>query len=293
MDPPRYLFKSFSICNPELVKDIEDCPSGDELTVITNGGSEISKQRATAKLLPIDVHFNPHSLANILSLRNVANIPNARLTMDTAVDHAILLHVNDEIIRFTECRDGLYYFDTNHNHSNPPLTQYPNDVTLLNMVQTNKQHYSTKEIKGADTARKIQASIGWPSTETFKTILTNNQLRNSNITADDISRAKRIYGPPPPLLMGKSTRSTPSKVNIHHTPLPLQIKERYVSVHLHIDFFYVNGLPFLHTKSEHLNFLTVQTGKTRNASNILHGLKTVINLYEKSGFQIKAIFGDN
>ena len=284
-------------CNRKLIHDIQPCEPNQELHIITNGGSETFPYTATSNLLPIPVHFNPHSLANILSLSSVANIPGARITMDTHVEKAILLHVNGQTYKFLECQDGLYFYDTKHlpNHSNNMLSNYsaPSSYHFLQRVDDNKAFYTRRQIEGADTARRIQASIGFPSTPVFKQIIQNNLIRNCGITSDDISRAERIYGPLPPLLQGKSTRSKPKPINIHHIPLPLQIQERHNEISLHIDFFYVNGLPFLHTKSEHINFLTVQTGKTRNTSSITQGLNTVINLYHKRGLKVKNIFGDN
>ena len=55
----------------------------------------------------------------------------------------------------------------------------------------------------------------------------------------------------------------------------------------------MNGLPFLHTKSEDINVLTVQSAKNRNTSSITQSLNTVIDLYNKRGFKIQNIFGGN
>ena len=184
----------------------------------------------------------------------------------------------------------MYYYDTaQNNHSNTVLENYsrePSSYHFIQRVDQNKALYTHRRIKGADTARRMQASIGYPSTQVFKQIVQNNLMQNCRITSDDISRAERIYGPPPPLLQGKSTQSKPKPVNVHHLPLPLQIQERHKDIILHIDFFYVNGLPFLHTKSENIHFLTVQSGKTQNTQSITQGLTTVINLYTKNIFTI-------
>lgn len=51
----------------------------------------------------------------------------------------------------------------------------------------------------------------------------------------------------------------------------------------------MNGLPFLHTNSPTINFLAVQSRKTRNTQ----GLQTVTNIYTKRGFILNSIFGDN
>ena len=281
-------------CNEHLVHNLKPCQPHQELDIITNGGSETFTSMATANIVPITVHFNPRSLANILSLGDVANIPGARLTMDTEVERAILLHVNGDIIKFHECKDGLYFYDTGaHKHSNATVSPYTSSHSFVQRVDHNKALYSRKQIAGADTARRIQAAIGFPSTEAFKNIVSTNLIRNCGITADDITRADRIYGPPAPILQGKSTRSQPKRLQVQYTPLPLQIQERHANVNLHIDFFYVNGLPFLHTKSETINFLTVQSGKTRNTRSILEGLSTVIKLYNNRGFKVRGIFGDN
>ena len=55
----------------------------------------------------------------------------------------------------------------------------------------------------------------------------------------------------------------------------------------------MNRLPVLHTKSSKINFLTVQTGETRNTQSITKGLKAVINTYTTRGFTITDLHGDN
>ena len=284
--------------NKNLVNNIKACGKNEELHIITNGGSQTFPYTATDKLLNIPVHYEPNSLANILALSDVADIPGARITMDTNLDRAILLHVHDKTIRFQECQDGLYYYDpvANHKHSNKQLTLYSNNTsqyTFLQTVAENEKMYSRREVEGAKMARHLQSIIGFPSTSGFINIINNNLIRNCGVTADDITRADRIYGPPPPLLLGKSTRSKPNKVQLSHVPLPLQIQERFKNISLHVDFFYVNGHPFLHTKSEFVNFLTVQSGKTRTTASITQGLQTVLEVYNKRGFNVTKIFADN
>ena len=249
-------------CNPQLVHNITPCEPHQELQIITNGGQEFFAHHATSNLVPLPVHFNSKSLANILSLSDVANIPGAKVTMDTSVERAIKLHLQDKVITFNECKDGLYYHDTSSNtinDSNVSLLPYSCDhnLTLLQSVKQNKSLHTKKQIEGADAARQLQTNIGYPSTTTFKQMISNNLIRNCGVTVDDVSRAERIYGPLTPILQGKATRPRPKRVQVENLPLPLQIEERYKNVDLHIDFFYVNGLPFLHTKADKIHFLTV------------------------------------
>ena len=55
-----------SICNSDLVDNIQY--ENTTTTVHTNGGSKDYTKTASLHLLPLDVHFNSTSIANILSL---------------------------------------------------------------------------------------------------------------------------------------------------------------------------------------------------------------------------------
>ena len=104
------------------------------------------------------VHFNANSIANIVSLSDIANLDGAKLTMDTSVERAINLHVNNMTIQFKECADGLYYYDTNapiNTNSNPSNTMNVTNysTSLVQTVNNNKQLHSKRDVQGADQAR--------------------------------------------------------------------------------------------------------------------------------------------
>ena len=105
-------------CNPRMISNVKPCGPGKGVTVITNGGAQTFEEEGILNFLPLKVHFNENSVANILSLSDVANLPGATLKMDTSVARAINLSYNNVVYRFNECADGLYYhnpFDTNDN----------------------------------------------------------------------------------------------------------------------------------------------------------------------------------
>eukprot|EP00957_Ditylum_brightwellii_P034064 2580467-Ditylum_brightwellii.AAC.1 len=59
------------------------------------------------------VHFNENTTTTVLSLSDIASIDGVHLTMNTLEEHGILVHFDDsKVIKFKECDDGLYYFDT-------------------------------------------------------------------------------------------------------------------------------------------------------------------------------------
>ena len=207
--------------NQSLVTKIKPIP--DPMTIITNGGSETFDKLATCNFLPIEVHFNQSSLANILSLKDVANLEGASITMDTTVERAINLNYNGEHFKFLECLDGLYFLDTKTLKAKTHLHPY----SFVQNVHDIKSSFSNKDIKAADSARRLQEELGWPSTNTLKTIISQNLVTHSPVTVDDIERGTIIYGPPPPLLKGKSTRPKPPKPIHQYQPLPAQIYQRF------------------------------------------------------------------
>ena len=59
------------------------------------------------------VWVNPASMANILSLAHVTSV--CRITMDSDVENALLLHQKDgSIMKFSKMSSGLYYYDATH-----------------------------------------------------------------------------------------------------------------------------------------------------------------------------------
>ena len=184
-----------------LVKNITTCSPNDVLTVHTNGGQKSFLSTAELKLFPLCVHFNADSMANILSLKDIASLSDVRIRIDTDQDCAIFVELGDKMWQFSECRDGLYYYDTaqnlnEENKSKAAITHYSN----LSTVNANKEFFTSNEIKGVNDAREMQQLIGQPSTTTFKKIIQKNLVCNSKVTVDDINRAELIYGPATPLL---------------------------------------------------------------------------------------------
>ena len=140
----------------------------------------------------------------------------------------------------------------------------------------------------------LQEYIGLPSTEAFKSYINKNLILNCDTTIDDIDRSIKIYGTHRPLLQGKMTRKGTLSTTVHvKIPLPPQIAENYSKVQLYIDFFYVNKIPLLHTKSGHINFLTVQPYSSRGKKEIIKGPNILKKIYRSRGFRIICFHGDN
>ena len=214
------------ICNPSLVQDLVDVD--EPVRGFSNGGSQDYIQRGKLKLFDFPMHFNDASMANILSLSEVANT--YRTTMDTNFSPSIIVHLpKDQQLVFTQCGSGLYYFDTTEAKTKFAVTNY----SFLSTSSSNKEYFTCREIEQAYAARLLQAQIRWPSTEHFKHIVNNNLLVNCTVTADDISCAEAIYGPSVPILQGKMIRRCPQHHrNIKCLPLPPMISDHHSRVYL-------------------------------------------------------------
>ena len=122
--------------NPDLFGPISLCDNNDVLTIRTNGGCIDFTHTCEFQLLPIRCHFNSNSMANILSMKDVINLDGVCVTMDSSVDRAITVQYEDMMMKFRECSDGLYYFDTAADDAINSLYSYSflstvNDNTLF------------------------------------------------------------------------------------------------------------------------------------------------------------------
>ena len=62
-----------SVCNNEaMIGNVSNCTSGETLMVYTNGGSKTFINISPFFFLPLEIHFNPDSMANILTIKYVA-----------------------------------------------------------------------------------------------------------------------------------------------------------------------------------------------------------------------------
>ena len=282
--------------NRDLVHDLRPCSQDEKIILVTNGnGSIVFEETAIPHILPgFRVHFNPSSMANILSLRDVASLPGVRITMDSSVARAINVHLPSGMTYvFNEASNGLYVMDVSSigNVTNPIITNY--SPSFLSTVSDNQAHFTRLQIEGANNARLLHEQIGWPSLADFKRYISTNSILNCKVTLEDVDRAEFIYGTPLPILKGKMTRPSPKYKPPTLAILPPHIKQHHSNIELYVDFFYVNQLPFLHTKSRHVNFLTVQQLKSRSKNEIIAGIKEVIKMYTTRGFSISTIHGDN
>ena len=98
--------------NKAYVKEIHQVADSEKLKLFSTGGTTYFEKQGTCNILPIKVWFNDKSLANILSMNEVANIDGVSITMDTSIDNAIIVNLPDgNSLRFEQINDGLYAYN--------------------------------------------------------------------------------------------------------------------------------------------------------------------------------------
>ena len=134
----------------------------------------------------------------------------------------------------------------------------------------------------------------FPGTSTLKTYLQDNLINNSTVTVEDVNRANIIYGPSIPNIQGQMTRRRPiTHEKLARVPLPPIIQQQHHKIALSMDFFFVNGNIFFHTKSHKVNFISVQSCNSGSIGTIIAGLKLIQKKYRTRGFSISEYHGDN
>jgi Zinc knuckle len=274
------------IKNPSMLKNIR--PSRTALRVITNGGFQDSTMVGDFPNLG-EVWYNRDSIANILSLAAVRKV--CRVTMDTAVFSSMFVHrLDGSIMEFIEQPSGLYVFKPSNN-SNVKVTAY----TMVSTVAGQKKLFTNRQVAAADAARDLYRKLGRPSEPEFQSILRHNLIRNCPVTPDDARRALLIYGPDIAVLKGKTTRSSPAPraPTFEAVPIPAPVLAHHRNVTLCADFFFVQGICFLHTISRDIGFRTVKYVPDRTHKTILRELAATVALYHTRGFAVRDVHADH
>ena len=282
-----------SFCNGAMLSSIKSCAP---MTSYTNGGQLTYLKKGSISILPkVEGYFDNSAIANILSIKDVVGM--YRVTMDTDAENSIFIHTPDTIWKFIGVGNGLYYVDITdldrHTTTNQALTQYK-PLSLLNVVNSNKEYFTRREIESADAARLIQGRIGWPRDSEYKRFISGGQIRNCKSTVDDISRGLAIYGPQVNILKGKMTRKRPQHIVAkQRVSIPSPVLQFHPTDDATADFFFCEGFPFLLMKSRVYKFHGINACRGRGKIETSAALKVFLNQFGLRGIRIHTLYADN
>lgn len=178
------------------------------------------------------VSIMPESPVNIVALNEVEDkypvsyVPTEGFTVDIGEDAPC--------VEFRRERSGLYACDFK-----PFLKPSDGEETYMTTVTENESMYTKDQVERAKVARRFMIEMGCTSAGNLIK-LTKGFVLNSPVSAEDIYRATKIYGPLLGAVKGKTKIRKAGKLVIEHVPRPVD-----TSITLHSDIMFVGKIPFL------------------------------------------------
>ena len=296
-----------TIMNPDLITNLHK--SKTKLHMSTNAGSKEIHLKGTMPGFG-EAWYDDSMMANIIGFSSLAD--KSRITYDSDVKDAFMVHTKDGVVEFARRPDGLYGY-TPSEHFKRAVAKTKNPVAMLQTgkevspavianavghlqlyvatIKENMQGFTAKEIKGAKEARALYHKVGCPSFENFKNLIRSNQIRNCPVTVQDVINWEKIFGPDVATLKGKTTRKKTPAVIDDEIEIPDEIKERDDLI-LCIDIAYVCGKPYLVGIDTTIRHRFCVPLKNRKNTELFRALDIAIRPYNKAGYTIKEIHCD-
>jgi hypothetical protein len=252
-------------CNPKLVQDI--VKANKKLTVRSNGSELLVAHQATVRGYKQPVWYDENALTNIVALSNV--IKQYRVTYDS-VDQQFVVHRQHEgkpDMEFKMHYSGLHYYDPKDN------------LVFIQTVSDNKKNYTKRQVSGAERARALYATLGYPSMKDFRWAVQSNQIMDCPVTVQDIDVAHAIWGKNIAALKGKTTRKKPIPVADSVMRVPTELLRLHKDVFLTCDIFFVNTIPFFISLSRRICFTGTSHLKDRSVEEVMKAVKEINMFY--------------
>ena len=313
-----------TFCNPALVTNVR--PADRKIGMQTNAGvTTLDTQADVPGYGP--VYLDPTHVTNIFGLANLVDTTD-RVTFDSAVDDAFYVHNKQKISRFGRTECNLYAFKppTGYRKSIFDATPTPAPIAVTNTdnstacldpeygllmttnteiyddeyqfviasLEENKLFYTERQFNDAHKARILYHGSGRPSLPNLKYATQIGWIKNNPCLSDDITRAKKIFGPAVNVLKGASVRPHPPRVRVDDIiQIPKEIYETHSPVEMSIDLLYISGMPMLTAIDHVIKFRSLIPLRSRNAENLYSALDKVFRVYNKATIAIDPIHADD
>jgi len=165
-------------------------------------------------------------------------------------------------------------------------------VMMLETVRKNMEGFTKRQLDKAVLARKAQAMVAHPPDEKFKQMVSRGSLKNCKVQIQDISNARSIFGHNRSRLKGGTVRKKPERVEPEYTEIPKDFYVLHRFVTLTADVMFVNGIPFLITRSRDIRLNTVEFLPSRTAKQLSSSLTNIVKIYARGGFVVRLIMMD-
>jgi hypothetical protein len=185
-------------------------------------------------------------------------------------------------MKFRKYERGLHCYDPRDENGN----------LVFNAVSKNMELFSKRQIKEAETARWLCATLSYPSLKDFKWVIRSNQIKNCPVMVKNVDVALKIWGKNIAASKGKTTRKKPDPVARDMAKVPMNLLQLHKEVFMTFDMFFVNSVSFFLTLSRKTCFTAVTHLANRTVPQIFKALKEIYQHYLQSGFCITTVHAD-
>ena len=303
--------------HPSLIDNVVEIPG---VSVATGNGPIIENKVGDLRNGLGKAFYNPDASINLASVGAVSR--QHRVTYDSAIEDAFMVHTDRGVLRFDRTPNDLFMIDPARLEYHPvpdrfrtsayqprnhmalttyeAVEQFCNLVTSANKhsidklehVKTNLKFYTPRQIQGAKRARRLLHSMGFPTIRKLKEFIRLNMAKDNPVTLKDCDIAEDIFGPDEASIMGRSKRRRPRPVQEYRIRMPDDFMARQGNISLRMDLLFINKKPFLATDSARIHFRTCYPLANREPATIREALDLTLNVYNDGGFTIKDIDAD-
>ena len=279
-------------CNSEHVTNIRTAKSATYIRC--NAGVKKITLEADFKFFDakITVKFDPNGICNIISFKTMKKLYPIRYSShpEDKGEANFEVHTKQGVAKFKPCEKGLHYLNicelkTKHDETVMALAE-------VTTIRKNYEGFTKREVEQAIQARKLQAMLGSPSQTDYEGMVRGKLIDHCPISITDIKNAHRIFGPDLAGIRGKTVRKTPERVEAEIVAVPRNLVESYKYCTLVADVMFVNGIPFLITRTRGLQLITIEYLPRRTAKYIGHKLNRVLSFYRRAGFVVQLALMD-
>lgn len=151
------------------------------------------RHKATITGYHHEVWFSKNVITNIIALKNL--IKQYQVTYDSK-DAMLVVHR-----QVNGLPNMLFKMHSSGLHSYEPERGF----TFVNTVYENKLAFTKRQLKGAELARTLYATLGYPSLKDFKWVNQSNHIKDCTVTVQDAVASHQIWGKNIAALKGKTT----------------------------------------------------------------------------------------
>ena len=107
--------------------------------------------------------------------------------------HCVIVHLPGDLnVKFYRSANGILFHDpTTHTSSR---SVFPLSHVVMPTVQENLTHYTRRQQKGIDKAKKLYETLGFPAEQAFMDAIAQNQMLHCPIRRDDAKNMFHVYG---------------------------------------------------------------------------------------------------